>query len=293
MIIECPSCLTRFNVPDQALLPDGRKVKCANCQNKWHEDPPAEVSNLPEEPETPDEENDLEGENDLGDDNGEDSQDESQEEFIQDDEEDDENTDYSGSMEETLVAIREEQNQEEAFDEGEEFEDDGLEGEAGSRKIPFKLIGWVSLVVFLLGFVTVFGFFKDQLVGAWPPASQLYSLIGVEVQIHTEEPQDTIPEAVLNPEDYITMVIKARFEAGADGSNVLIVSGDIISLADFDIILPRAKGTLKDENETIIHEWFFDIPQGIIVGGTVIPFETKVLSAPADTRNIKTDFLWP
>ena len=36
MILVCPSCDSKFKVPDNAIPPEGRKVRCANCGNAWH-----------------------------------------------------------------------------------------------------------------------------------------------------------------------------------------------------------------------------------------------------------------
>lgn len=36
MILVCPSCDSKFNVPDGAIPPAGRKVRCAKCQHSWH-----------------------------------------------------------------------------------------------------------------------------------------------------------------------------------------------------------------------------------------------------------------
>ena len=36
MILVCPSCDAKFKVPDNAIPPEGRKVRCANCGNAWH-----------------------------------------------------------------------------------------------------------------------------------------------------------------------------------------------------------------------------------------------------------------
>lgn len=40
MILSCSACGTRFLVPDQALVPDGRRVKCGKCGQTWFQQPP-------------------------------------------------------------------------------------------------------------------------------------------------------------------------------------------------------------------------------------------------------------
>ncbi len=67
MRIACPNCSAYFDVPEDAIPEEGRKLRCSQCQHKWHQLPIEETNELAFEDVTEDLPNPLETEIKLSD----------------------------------------------------------------------------------------------------------------------------------------------------------------------------------------------------------------------------------
>ena len=67
MRIACPNCSAYFDVPEDAIPEEGRKLRCSRCQHKWHQLPIEENNELAFEDVTEDLPNPLKTEIELSD----------------------------------------------------------------------------------------------------------------------------------------------------------------------------------------------------------------------------------
>ena len=67
MRIACPNCSAYFDVPEDAIPEEGRKLRCSQCQHKWHQLPIEENNELAFEDVTEDLPNPLKTEIELSD----------------------------------------------------------------------------------------------------------------------------------------------------------------------------------------------------------------------------------
>ncbi len=53
MILSCPACNARYVVPDSAVGPSGRRVRCASCKHSWFQEPETRAAETAPEPAPP------------------------------------------------------------------------------------------------------------------------------------------------------------------------------------------------------------------------------------------------
>ncbi len=90
MIISCPNCSTTYKVDDATLGPQGKSVRCSNCEHQWHQQPAPAPTPAPEpipEPEPEPKEDPPPSQEELDDMFGDDAEPEPIDSLIGDDDE--------------------------------------------------------------------------------------------------------------------------------------------------------------------------------------------------------------
>ena len=150
MILTCPSCETQFDVPEQAVGPAGRKVRCSKCRHVWRVAGESEVvveertDQVDGEPDTEDASS-ANAEHNSASDHGFDIEDPLPE------------GDAIGRVVRDL---------------GDVAGDDGDGGR--SRR---EWLGWLALLVVVAALVATLIVYEERIVRVWPPAYKLYETV--------------------------------------------------------------------------------------------------------------------
>lgn len=151
MIITCPNCATRYQVPGASFNETGRKVRCQSCRFIWHAVPDA----APSEPPVPDmETGDVE-------------------------------TQFESEIVDEVDGADEAEIEIDAI--GADIESAASDGaddqpaREGKPERPADWKGWLALAACLTLIVGGFYEYRQAIVSAWPAAARAYALVGLPV----------------------------------------------------------------------------------------------------------------
>lgn len=248
MIITCPECATRYDAATEAFEPDGRKVKCTCCSHTWHQQPERAV------PLRPDTEEVMAaiGEDVMRDDVA-DLDDEMQD-------------DYAGMDDITDI----------------ETEAARLAGASRRASAGFAatkasrtraLRGWLALAACVTLFIGGGYFYRTTAVEMFPAAAQLYSRLGLEVNIRGLE--------------FRNLTYAHEFESGVP---VMAIRGEIVNISGENMTLPRVRFSLLNDAEQEIYHWTVKMDKKPLQPSASLPFSTRLASPPPTARNIQVRF---
>ncbi|MDP6953869.1 MAG: zinc-ribbon domain-containing protein [Alphaproteobacteria bacterium] len=303
MILSCPSCATRFTVPEGAFASGGRKLRCGKCKHDWFQEPPAAPEQAspvvtaasveavaPSEAPAMDEENsqddidalfdspdpqeenfqdDIDAMFDAGDPQKENSQDDVDAMFASDAPSEENSQDDVDAMFETAAGDDEGADDDEEPSAGtDDAPPIGIAGGAairGTQTTGGSWVGWTAMVSVLVAIVAGLALLSDTVIEAWPPAKRLYAMVGL--------PFTTLGEGLE------IRNIEARFEPGPNGSR-LIIMGDIANVTRHARTVPMVRVVLRDESGAELEGWMFQATDLNMMPSETVSFRTAHESPP-------------
>ena len=297
IVIECPHCRTRYQVPPETIGKSGRKVACAHCSKTWTARalPPAKVPEPPHA--TPDDEEDLDAE------------------FISEEEKAlaalpprlrqmlPKGEKPSAEMLRTIAEIQSalgekaadaptDPNAPESADAAGAPPPSGAAA-AGARmrnsirafarrqrlvakQLPAarvrRVARAVSLSALALVVITLVTF-RVPIVGAVPDMAALYAAVGLKVNVVGLEFSD------------VKTLVSRR-----DGVNLIAVDANINSVADRVIPVPAMVVTLMDAAGTELYQWSVLPRVGELEPGESLPVSTELSGPPLAATTVHLSF---
>jgi len=329
MILVCPSCDSKFKVPDNAIPPEGRKVRCAQCGSAWHattanELKPPKAKRAPprvsQRARTPAPMQQVPAANEV--DAGTaakaaairrtvTTQEAEVSEAVPDEDLFDEG--IEGPPAQTGVApdVAEDADSDDfglsatIKDQlGDDFDfgaDDGLsaaqdddddlmarrrsnlrrdaERRSMVRKRQFVMVGWIALLVFVLGVFGSLVFMKETVTATFPGTHQLYDFFAGSRSVDRFRPEEgeRLTPPITETEVYVRAGIvqnRTRVEM-IDGQSQVIIGGEIENTGNRAANVPKVEISIKDGQGGVLDQWVFDPPGLVLRRLSKLPFETQ------------------
>ncbi|MEQ8335106.1 DUF3426 domain-containing protein [Nisaea sp.] len=261
MKLTCPECTQHFSVPDNAIGPKGRKLRCSKCGHQWHQTlemlaqqkaPKPEPAALPAAAESAPADSGEEEVVPFG-------------RFGSGEADPDAEPDPAGTDEE-----------------------EDQEGVFGAPPIPRgrmplsrppktrskRLIAIAASVILVVTLGILFGA-RGSLVAAWPPIDRLYATIGLGVPVIGE--------------DLVIQNVAAWRKT--DGSiELLIIKGEIRNPTEQMQTVPTLAGKLTGTQGDIMQEWLFRAENQVMLPGEKTDFEYELPQPGADAAEVTVTF---
>lgn len=235
MYLTCPSCGARFIIDDDQLGPRGRRVRCGRCRHVW----------LAESGES--------------------------------------------EPEAAAPAVEEAEPEPEAETEPEPSEPEEAPAEPlkAERAAPAAatpapppgghgiLVGWIALVVVLVGIAAGLWFGRDTVVATVPETARLYRMAGIPLTVGQglEFRQVTRDRRLL------------------DGEHVLVIEGQVVNHTDDVRRLPLLRAALLDGQGEVLADWTFEAASSTVGPGGAVNFVTEARDPPRQAKSLNLSFV--
>lgn len=282
VVIACPNCGTRYQVPFGAIGTAGREVQCAQCSKPWHavaDIPPPPAIRPPDEDRlfSPADERALDEAFEAAERAAAPAADPLPPSVPRD-------PDHERTLAEIKAAImpRPKKSEINELDPAQlnksrrAFAQRQRRLTSGLPIARVRRTARVAALVVLLGLLAIGFFLRTELVRAYPALAGVYAAIGLPVNV------------VGLTFDSPKTVMSYR-----DGKQVMLITARIRSTSARSVVVPPVLVSLIDANGRGLYEWTVDAKARDMEPGEVLDFSTEVNSPPPGVVTVRLTFTTP
>jgi predicted Zn finger-like uncharacterized protein len=129
------------------------------------------------------------------------------------------------------------------------------------RRLSAATMVWSVVVLAVLVAVIAGIAAREQVVAAWPPATRLYTMVGLAVQ----------PPGIGLELRKTTPLFTTE-----NGVRTLVVEGEVANISQIARSVPTLKVVLRDGNGTELQALHFDVAEQRLLPGASVPFRTSI-----------------
>ena len=255
MILTCPSCATRFSVPEEAIGVLGRAVRCGACRHQWFEGPAA-AADADAAASPPPERGSGDGEPKTDFDKL----------FETEPLADDAAVRVAGDSTDDSPPVLEPAHHAPALSAAPAIRSSQRAGHWS---------GFTALASVMIAGLAALALLADVVIEVWPPSKRLYAMVG-------------LPFA--GPGEGLEIRnITARIEAGADGAR-LVIEGDIVNVSRDVKPAPMVQVVLRDAADKDVASWRFPASETNMIPSETVSFRTAYDRPPAGAAGAALGF---
>lgn len=250
MIITCPSCATRYKVPDGAFGAEGRNVRCKACSFEW-----LAVAEEPiEAPAGEDEAADATADPDVATEQGDGEPDELKGETVPDEP-------LRVPVEPRAPADIESAARRRIR------RDERAQRSRRRRRIVMVAAATVAMLM-VPPYVL-----RHAIVDLYPAAEPFYEMVGVPINKFGL--------------DFANVRVAREFE---NGLPVLTVAGDVVNVSSGDVVVPRVRLGLRDSRNQEIYHWTVSVSDDPLPPEGRARFATRLAAPPNEAADVQVRF---
>lgn len=266
MRILCPECASGFDVPDNAITAKGRKLKCSQCEHKWHQ-MPVEAAPAPKPVADDDTGSDMQPVDDPEPDG------DSEIDFGGDDPADDEDKDEA-----SFSMFGTGQGDPDEVDDFDEPPIPGRRSMAGRGAAPSRkgrIIAIAAAVVFLLVIPGAMIGARAPLVNAIPAFSPLFDAIGLHVAV---------------PGEHLIIQNVGAWRKTEGGVERMLIQGEIHNDTQMLQSVPVLRAVIKDVAGTPLQSAPYTPEAAILVPGDTLTFGYEIPNPGPNAAQVTVSF---